>query len=237
MVGQVIKLVSRSIPPIRGGLRGLLGPEERAALDAIALRSSLDAGRSIYDEGDPGLHLCIVESGLVMLERVASDGARQVVGFEFPEDMFGIPLNGAYMQSAVALKPTRVLRYPYEKLRHVVREHPKVDDAIHRIMNRVLAAVLDQLCVLGRMTARERVVYLLLHLADREGKAHEAPLVVDVPMTRTDIADFLGLTVETVSRTISELKRQGIIHLRDTHQIEIRELGPVDAIAERFRHA
>jgi CRP/FNR family transcriptional regulator, anaerobic regulatory protein len=237
MVAQLLSFPTRSVPvPPRTGLRSLLSPEDLLALDSIAQRQNHESGRYVYQEGDPSTHAYTVESGLLMLERIASDGARQVLAFVFPGDMIGLGLDGKQLVSAKVLKTATLSRYPLSRFPELVAQHPDIEKGIRYITNRILAYTLDQLCVLGRMTARERVVYFLLHLAEREGKPHTAPLRIDVPMTRVDMADFLGLTVETVSRTLSQLKREGSIRLLEGHQIELPNLDKIDAIAERFRH-
>lgn len=221
----------------RGPLRALLPPDDLAALDAIADRGSFSAGYYLYDEGDAARSAFALEEGLVMLERLASDGARQVITFVFPGDFIGIALDGRHLVSAKCLKASRLWRYPMAQLNRLMDERPRIDQAMRTVTNRILAHTLDQLCVLGRMTARERLVYFLLHLAEREGRALAAPLVIDVPMTRADMADYLGLTVETVSRTISLLKREGVIADHAPHQLAVRDLARVAGIAARFASA
>jgi CRP/FNR family transcriptional regulator, anaerobic regulatory protein len=228
-------MTTRALTPQPGRLRNSLSADDLAALDAIADRVSHGPGHYLYFEGDDASSAYGVESGLMMLERVASDGARQVIAFVFPGDYIGIPLDGRHMVSAKCLKPTKLWRYGFDRLNSLLERNPRVEAAIHSVTNRILAYTLDQVCVLGRMTARERVLYFLLHLAEREGKASTSPLLVDVPMTRLDMADYLGLTVETVSRTLSQLKTEGIIRLREGHVIELPDVRHAEATAERFR--
>lgn len=223
------------LTPAPGRLRKSLSADDLSALDAMADRVYYEAGRYLYLEGDPVDAAFALESGLLMLERIASDGARQVFAFVFPGDYIGIGLDGRHMVSARCLKPARLWRYPKDRLDALLTDHPRIEAAFRQVTNRILAYTLDQVCVLGRMTARERVLYFLLHLAEREGRGDFVPLMVDVPMTRLDMADYLGLTVETVSRTISQLKNEGVIRLHGGHAIELPDVRHVEAIAERFR--
>jgi CRP/FNR family transcriptional regulator len=229
--------VPSPLTPQPSRLRSQLGPADLAALDAVADRVHIEAGRYIYMEGDTLDAAYAVEGGLLMLERIASDGARQVFAFVFPGDYIGIGLEGKHLVSARCLKPCRLWRYPKERLDLLLAEHPRIEAAFRTVTNRILAYTLDQVCVLGRMTARERVLYFLLHLAEREGRRLASPLVVDVPMTRLDMADYLGLTVETVSRTISQLRSDGVIRLHGNHSIELPDVTQAEHIAERFRRA
>lgn len=219
-----------------GGLRSLLDMEDRRVLDAISSQITFDVHKMIYEEGELASCLYVVERGLVMLERIASDGARQVAAFILTGDLFGFEVDGRFLQSAITLKPTRLYRYPLAALVQLLEERPKIDMALRSIINRILGHTMDQLCVLGRMNARERVIYLLLHLAHREGVMDQRPLIIELPMTRLDMADFLGLTVETVSRTLSFLKRTGLINLLDAHRIEVRDPKRLMDLGERFSH-
>lgn len=220
--------------PPRGMLRSILPAEDLASLDAIGDRVAYNAGQYLYDEGEVAQSAFALQDGLIMLERIASDGARQVMSFVFPGDFIGIALDGRHLVSAKCLKPSRLWRYPMSRLAQLMDQRPRIDQAMRTVTNRILAHTLDQLCVLGRMSARERIVYFLLHLAEREGLAHRAPLEIDVPMTRVDMADYLGLTVETVSRTISQLRREGVIRLAALHRISLIDLGAIAEIAARF---
>jgi CRP/FNR family transcriptional regulator, anaerobic regulatory protein len=221
-------------PPL-GMLRTILPDDDLASLDALGDRISCNAGQYLYSEGDLAQSAFALQDGLIMLERLASDGARQVISFVFPGDFIGIALDGRHLVSAKCLKPSRLWRYPMGKLAQLMDQRPRIDQAMRTVTNRILAHTLDQLCVLGRMTARERIVYFLLHLAERTGTVTQTPMLIDVPMTRIDMADYLGITVETVSRTISQLRREGILALPEPHRIAIVELAAVEMIAERFR--
>jgi CRP/FNR family transcriptional regulator, anaerobic regulatory protein len=221
--------------PSRTGLLARLDAQARAAMQSIGQQISIEPGRALYTEGDDALYAYTLENGLMMLERLASDGARQVMSFVFPGDFMGIGLDGKHMVTASVLKPSIAWRYPAAKLSALMQQFPQIESAMRHVTNRVLSTMLDQLCVLGRMTARERLIYLLLHLADREGRMDQVPVVVDVPMTRLDMADFLGLTIETVSRTITQLKKEGTLRLLDGNRIALPNPAAVEEIAARFR--
>lgn len=209
-------------PPASTPLKSQLTPQEQAALAALGSPISVARQRLLYEEGEACHHAYTVEDGLIMLERLSSDGRRQVLAFVYPGDFIGIDVSGTHLVTATALKDSQLTRYPIRKLDDLARAEPGIDRALRQVTNRILAYALDQVCVLGRLTARQRLMYFLIHLLRRQGGSPD--LIVDVPMNRQDVADFLGLTVETVSRSLSALKRDGIVMSPRPHKLKILDM-------------
>jgi CRP/FNR family transcriptional regulator len=142
--------------------------------------------------------------------------------------------NEAYAYSAEALVPTKLCRFPRRGLEALLVEIPHLEQRLLAMASHELAAAQDQMVLLGRKSARERVVSFILMLsasATRHGRLSGA---VFLPMSRGEIADYLGLTTETVSRTFTSLKKQGLIELLDEKRVRLSMMSALQEIAEGF---
>ena len=160
------------------------------------------------------------------------DGRRQITGFFFRGDMFGFCVNALYAYTAEAITPVRTCRLPMARLRTLSDTAPEVQARIMARMTEKLASFHDQVLLLGRKTARERVATFLLNLSERARRRGEQPSPLALPMGRADIADHIGLTVETVSRVMTWFRREGVLDLPSPSQVTIRRPERLRAIAE-----
>ncbi|MEM1019545.1 MAG: helix-turn-helix domain-containing protein [Pseudomonadota bacterium] len=220
--------ISRGSAPSR--LLSLLGDEDAGAFAALGKPAALNKGATLYEEGTPCNYAYTLESGVLMLERLSMDGRRQVLAFVYPGDFIGIEVSGRHLVSAVALKDATLTRYPISEIDAMARNKASVDHALKQVTNRILAYALDQICVLGRMDARQRLMFLFVHLMHRQ--MLEEPVDIDIPMTRQDMADFLGLTMETISRTVSRLKNEGLISQTSAHSVTINDLAHAEELLD-----
>lgn len=154
-------------------------------------------GEQIYAEGDRAHSLYAVVAGAVRTVRHSSDGRRQVGDFYYPGDLFGLEVDGDHAFAAEAMCPTQV---------RMIRLGSAEDRAIVQATRRELARAHDHLAMLGRRSAEEKVASFLLELA-RQGPADQAVL----PMSRQDMADYLGLALETVSRVLSRFQDEDLV--------------------------
>lgn len=209
-----------------------LAPQDVARLQAIISAAQADPGQTIIHESDPAENLFNVVSGAVKLYKLLPDGRRQITGFLFPGDFLGIALNETYVYTGEALTPVRLCRFPRRRLEALLRDVPNLE---HELLDEVateLVAAQDQMLLLGRKTARERVASFLLTLTKR-AKAHGRQVnPVELPMSRADIADYLGLTTETVSRTITQLRQSKAIAAASRGEIEILDQAALEALSE-----
>jgi CRP/FNR family transcriptional regulator len=192
---------------------------------AIAQCRRVKAGRLLFAEGDLAEDVHTLTSGMLKLYKLMRDGRRQVVGFMVPGDFLGLAFGRTYAYSAEAITPAAACHFPRARFFKLLEEFPSLEKEILSRTSTELAAAQDQMLLLGRKTARERLASFLLRLAARVGE-HDGP--IELPMGRGDIADYLGLTIETVSRTFTSLRQTGVIELPATHQLVIRrpaELG------------
>jgi CRP/FNR family transcriptional regulator len=189
---------------------------------------------SIFDEADPAEYVFNITAGAVKAYKLLGDGRRQITGFLFAGDFLGLIQNEAYCYSAEALLPTKLCRFPRRKLEALLVEIPHLEQRLLAMASHELAATQDQMVLLGRKSARERVVSFILMLSDSATRHGRSDDPVFLPMSRSDIADYLGLTTETVSRTFTSLKKQGLIELLDEKQVRLSRMSALREIAEGF---
>lgn len=181
----------------------------------------------IYGEGEAAHSWYKVISGTVRTCNLLADGRRHIAEFFFPADFFGFSAEEKYLTSAEAVSDVALMRYPRTALEHLSQTDPSLAQRLRGIAAKNLADTCARMVLLARKTAHERVASFLLDLAERtNGGFH-----VELPMTRHDIADHLGLTYETVCRVLSGMKRSGTIKvLEDAHKIELVDTPALEAM-------
>lgn len=210
-----------------------LADDELRFLAARASRQALEKGQTLILEGDPAINVYNIVEGDVILSRFAADGRRQILGFLRPGDYIGLTLSDTYSFSAEALTPTRLCRFDRRSIEELSDRFPEMDRQVRRMGASAVDGLLDLVFSLGRRTADERVAFFLHHQAERQGCCNDPAKEVALPMTRADIADYLGLTLETVSRSISRLKKQGVISLPSANRVQILDPDALEDALER----
>ena len=192
----------------------------------------VEAKEFVFAEGDPTTHIFQVEMGAVALYKVLGDGRRQVVGFAYPGDLIGLGAEGEHAMNAQAIKPTRLRRPPVASLKpdRAVRPAGRASSSTKR-WRASWPPPATSCSTTGQRSATERVVSFLLAFSRRNERNAQDPAPFDLPMTRGDIADFLGLTIETVSRTFTKLKVQGLIEPPQSSTVRITDLAGLRGLA------
>ncbi|WND03496.1 helix-turn-helix domain-containing protein [Temperatibacter marinus] len=201
-------------------------------LDAIATRIEVSKGNYIFQEEDPSSYVYNISTGMGYLERLSSDGRRQIMAFLFPGDYIGLIPDPIVNVSAGGLTDMSVCRWNIKDIENLIDKHPEFEHRLRRIGNRVLATTLDQLFMLGCKDAREKLAFFLLQMEKRQLVALGEIETIHLPMTRGDIADYLGITVETVSRIFTRIKKEGLIELPDSNEVVIKNRELLEEIAE-----
>jgi CRP/FNR family transcriptional regulator len=196
-----------------------LPPGDLHRLAALATVLTVQPGAAFIQEGDPAEHFYNVTSGAVRLCKLLPDGRRQITGFARPGHFLGLAVRNIYGFSAEALSPVRVCRFSRARYQAVLLDHPELERRLLETAANELVAAQEQMLLLGRKTARERLASFLLAQADAAPGCVQRSDQVDLPMNRTDIADYLGLTIETVSRSMTWLKGQGFIGLPSSSHV------------------
>jgi CRP-like cAMP-binding protein len=184
----------------------------------------LAVGASVYREGDEATHIYEVKTGILRLTRVLANGRRQVIAFALPGDVIGFPNGKDHHTDCDVLESCEVTVHPRAALEAGARD-PETRQRLLQAALREISAMQDHFMMLARKSALEKVASFLSVLADRIGRPHGDYMGIDLAMNRADIADFLGLTIETVSRTITQLRTSAIIALHSAQTVII--LDPV----------
>ena len=200
-----------------------LDDSELQELSAIATTVTLETGGAAFFEGDESTYLFNVVTGALRLSKLLPDGRRQVTGFLFPGDFLGLSIANEYVYSAEALTETSLCRFDRASLMLLMDRFPKLEHRLLELASNELAEAQDHMMVLGRKTAPERVVTVLLKLAERIGQRDSAGWRIELPMSRADLADYVGLTTETVSRTITRLRDEGTLQITALRTLHISE--------------
>lgn len=191
----------------------------------------LQAREHAFFEGDAKDHVYQVEKGTVCLYKTLPDGRRQIVDFAHPGDYIGLGLPGEHVFSAQAITLARLRCLPAGLLHEVARHDPEIGLRLYRALSDQLLSAHDLLLTVGQRNATERLAALLFALSRRNERSDADPDRISLPMTRADIADFLSLTIETVSRTFTKLRMSGIIDLAQSSLVIIRDRAALERLA------
>ena len=198
------------------------------ALERIGTRLSFSRNDEIYAEGDGSDCWYKVISGTVRVCKLLADGRRRIAEFCFSGDCFGIDRSRERPYSAEAVDDVIVMRYRRKPTEQLIDQNTALARLLPDTMLRDLANAHGRTLLLGRMTAPERVAAFLLEMFERRDRTK----ALNLPMSRNDIADYLGLTIETVCRTLSAFKRDRVIAIPNPHRIELLDRGALGAIGE-----
>jgi CRP/FNR family transcriptional regulator len=221
-----------SNPPPKIDVAGLamcrgLARQAASRIVAVSTLQRAKAGETLFSEGDDADGIYEVVSGMLRLYKLLPDGRRQITGFLGTGQILGLAPEGTHVYSAEAINDVTLCRYPRAGFERLIDEVPGLARRLLAVTSHELRAAQDQMLLLGRKAAAEKVASFLLLMADQQGGNDEIAL----PMGRGDIADYLGLTTETVSRTFTKLKIEGLIVLPTTCRVEIRDRDQLEDFA------
>jgi CRP/FNR family transcriptional regulator len=206
-------------------------PEMRRLAEASSTGHAAP-GSSFVVEGEPASAFFNITGGTAKLYKLLPDGRRQITGFVGTGHFLGLAVSDTYAFSAEAIDPVRYCRFSRAKLRALLDDFPAMEQRLLQVASNELVAAQEQMLLLGRKTARERVATFLL-AQSRLGVICQVPRArFALPMTRGDIADYVGLTIETVSRTLTKLRSDGLVDIPNATDIVIRNRAAMKQIAE-----
>lgn len=202
-------------------------------LDAIVQRGKpLQRGDILYRSGEPFGAIYAIRSGSIKTWRTSRDGEEQITGFYLPGEVVGLdgPAEDSYANSAQALETTSVCAIPFSRLEALSRQVPGLQRNLFQLLSREISTDQKQFGLLGRTSADTRVASLLVSLSLRHERHKLSPTTFALPMSRSDMANFLGLTLETVSRVFGRLQQLDIIQAsrKELHIVQpgaLRELA------------
>jgi CRP/FNR family transcriptional regulator, anaerobic regulatory protein len=194
----------------------------------IGITVTAAPGQTIVVEGDPIEGWFRIASGAVRLSKSTPDGRRQVIDFLIAGESFGIASEEHYGYTVEAIARTTLVRHSRARLEAAIEAQPELARRLFGIACADLQRARQHLLLLGRKSADEKIASFLLSLAARLGSSD----VVQLPMSRQDMADYLGLTIETVSRTLTRLRHRGLIALRTPQQVVLLRADRLRGLAE-----
>lgn len=197
--------------------------------DAVRL---YDLHEHLFFDGDEICQIYEIIEGYVCVYKLMSDGRRQVISFGFPGDLVGFSVDQTHRFSAEAITMCRARAIPMQAIDKLVEDRPDFSRKLLRFAAFELANAREQLLTVARKSATEKLATFLVALIQRHGHRTDGDIIVELPMTRTDIADYLGLTIETVSRVISKFRRAGLIELTHPTTVRVVDMDRLRGIAE-----
>ena len=189
-----------------------------------------DRGETIFNEGDAAEYAYSVISGAVRLCKHMADGRRQIAQFLLPGDFFSFVDMAEHSFTAEAVSDVVLACYPQRQIERLTEQRPVLRRFFGSLLSRRVRDVQNHLVMLGRQTAKEKVASFLVMLIERNEVTDNSH--IDVQMSRQDIADFLGLTIETVCRVLSAMKREKLIDITALHELTIRNIDRLYALAD-----
>ncbi|MXV45203.1 helix-turn-helix domain-containing protein [Saccharibacter sp. 17.LH.SD] len=200
----------------------------------------IPSGRAFIEEGTPAHDFYVLTDGRVKLFNLLPDGRRQIAGFARRGDFLGLAAAKNYAFSAEALGDVMLCRFSHSSIERLTERFPRLQQRLRDEASRELIQMQRRLVLLGRKTARERLATFLVEqscsMLCRKGRDQltvpDGPVLVNLAMPRTDIADYLGLTIETVSRTFGLFKKERLITVRGITGITLLEPYRLVDIAE-----
>jgi len=213
---------------------GALNGRDLARINDIARQKNYRAGETIFFENDEVNYLGNVLSGVVKLGKLLPDGRQQIVGLQFASDFVGRAFKGYATCHGEAATDVELCIFPRKPFESLLAEIHDLEDRLFANTLDELDAARDWLLLLGRQSAREKVARFLMMIARRIphigcGEERDGDAIrFDLPLSRADMADFLGLTIETVSRQITRLKTDGLIEVEQNRTITVPSVSGLE---------
>ncbi|WP_375412407.1 Crp/Fnr family transcriptional regulator [uncultured Bradyrhizobium sp.] len=190
---------------------GALDQADLAGFERIARHVHLAPNEALFSAGQTASSVHTLTAGVARLYKLLPDGRRQVIGFALPGDFLGTAPSDRYSYSADAVDSVSVCRLSVEAFSQFIEQRPHFLLRINEFACRELTIAQEQMLLLGRRNAEEKVAAFLVNWRDRQAQAGDERQTITLPMSRQDIADYLGLTIETVSRTLTRFEREKLL--------------------------
>ncbi len=216
------------------GICGALEPVQLVELARASTKHVLEEGAELIGDAEPIDNYANILSGVVKLTKSLPDGRQQIVGLQFAPDFLGRPFKEESAIAAVAATGVELCSFPRRALERMMAEQPHLE---HRLLQQTLKELdqaRDWMVTLGRKTASEKIASFLLMIArniDPTAAPGVSGAAFDLPLSRAEIADFLGLTIETVSRHFTRLRGEDVIRIENNRHVIIDDLGRLAARA------
>lgn len=213
------------------GLCGALEPSQLVTLAKQSWKRTAETGSELVGDAEKVASYSNVLSGVIKLSKTLADGRQQIVGLQFAPDFLGRPFKTESALNAEAATEVSLCSFPTSLIERMMKETPELE---HRLLVQTLKELdeaRDWMVTLGRKTASEKVASFLMLIArniDPSRPTSQKDAVFDLPLTRADIADFLGLTIETVSRQMTILRKEGVIAIENNRHVTVRDMDRLE---------
>ena len=231
-----IPVLCRACEARHKGICGALSPAQLTVLGKYSTKSIYEAEKAISPAGQTITRQANILSGVVKLSKLMADGRLQIVGLQFAPDFLGRPFARQSDIIVEAATDVKVCSFPAHVLDEMIKTTPELEHKLHEQTLKELDEARDWMLTLGRKTASEKVasfLYLIATHFDPEAGMSDGGVSFDIPLKRSDIADFLGLTIETVSRQITKLRHAGVINLLNNRTVEVPDLERLRQMTEQ----
>ncbi len=186
---------------------------------------------AIFNQGDEAAFIYLLVDGVVRTFHASPDGERQIVAFHWPGDLFGLAEHGRHVTSAETITSSQIYRFPCQKLERFLLKNPKIEDGFLIKAIHDLRSAQRQLIIMGRLAIFRRLAVFLLDCSAHEHYFDKAKRLLTLPMSRYDIADYLGTSAETVTRALSRLTADGAVRRVSVRTLKL-DLEKLKALAQ-----
>ncbi|MEP9372371.1 Crp/Fnr family transcriptional regulator [Mesorhizobium sp. KR1-2] len=230
-----IPVLCRACEARHRGVCGALTSEQLLVLSKQSSKHKVEPGTELVSDSEPITGFSNMLSGVVKLTKMLEDGRQQIVGLQFAPDFLGRPFKSESALNAVAATPVSLCSFPKSAVDRMIKEAPELEHRLLKQKLKELDEARDWMLTLGRKTASEKVASFLHLVAthiDPEAFVANGTVSFELPLTRADIADFLGLTIETVSRQMTKLRKDGVIDIENNRHITIPDIARLERRAK-----
>lgn len=230
-----VPLLCRSCEARHKGICGALSSDQLIELSKHTVKHKYDANKHLASDGEKLERYSNILKGVVKLSKLTADGRQQIVGLQFAPDFLGRPFSNESDVEIESATDVKVCSFPRPVLEKLVKDTPELEHRLHQQTLKELDEARNWMLTLGRKSAAEKVssflYYIAIH-ADPETLDESETLRFEIPLSRSDIADFLGLTIETISRHFTKLRQLGVINLVNNRIVEVPNLKRLQAMTE-----
>jgi CRP/FNR family transcriptional regulator len=216
------------------GICGALEPDQLVTLAKASYKQKAGGGSELVGDAERVESYSNVLAGVVKLTKTLSDGRQQIVGLQFAPDFLGRPFKSESEINAEAATDVALCSFPKGALERMMKSSPELEHRLYQQSLKELDEARDWMVTLGRKTAAEKIASFLLMIArhiDPTADPDRTSATFDLPLSRADIADFLGLTIETVSRQLTKLRAEKVIRIENNRHVIVPDMERLDARA------
>lgn len=217
-------VICRACDARHGGVCSTLTATQLVELNRHSVRHQIESGGEVVGQGEEVSSYSNILRGVVKLSKVMADGRQQIVGLQFAPDFLGRPFLEESVISAEAATDAEICSFPRHVIDRFATEIPDFERKLYNQSLKELDEARDWMLTLGRKTAHEKVASFLNLIATHIDPEKSATTTFDLPLSRADIADFLGLTIETVSRQMTKLRKEGIIIIENNRHVTVPDI-------------